>query len=272
MNNITTEDRKGKGRAPSNDAPPSKRARFQPKNSTPSSGGGSAGVLRAPSSVLVAANSIPVSSSFIAAATPADVLAAARAEKKRVPWGWETTVETFSAAIPPAAPPVQNPSQPAAANPSNQFRKTTDKPVIALQVVRQVPQQQPIFPTVVVATDKDEGGLPEAPPYTNIHIAVDREIDMQDTPIDHFDHDEDVYMLDAPALRGYGGRYVKLSNNHAQFMQAKRTFGKRKMTINLKDNSLFPKFCRNFTDAQIKIDQGYVYLVGRSMYKWRAMQ
>ncbi|KAK6498971.1 hypothetical protein TWF481_011542 [Arthrobotrys musiformis] len=149
-----------------------------------------------------------------------------------------------------------------------------DTPVIALQGVSQNVRQQPVFPTAVLATDKDEGDLPDAPPCAILHVAVDREIDMFDAPIDCDDHD-DVEMSEAPVLRAYGGHSLPLSRKHVQFLKKMRTFHERiqsdrqrRMTINLWGTGLFPKFSRNFTDPQVKIDRRGVYLVGRSTCKW----
>lgn len=191
----------------------------------------------------------------------------------------DAEVSTSSAAITPAAAlPVQQPSQqpPIVANSAPQPPNATDMPVIALQDVSQtVPQQQPVFPSAVVATDKDEGDLPDAPPYTIVHVAVDREVDMSDAPSGHYDQDEDVVMTNAPVLRAYGGRRIMLSRKHVAFLKKKAKLHKRgkserqkRMTINLVGTGLFPRFCRNFTDPQVKIDQGGVYLVGRSGCKW----
>ncbi|KAK6523553.1 hypothetical protein TWF281_001534 [Arthrobotrys megalospora] len=188
-------------------------------------------------------------------------------------------VSTSSAVITPAvALSVQQPSQqpPTVANSAPKPPIATDMPVIALQDASQTaPRQQPIFPSAVVAADKDEGDLPDAPPYTIVHVAVDREIDMHDAPSGHDDQDENVVMTNAPVLRAYGGRRIMLSRKHVAFLKKKETLYKRgkserqkRMTINLRGTSLFPEFCRNFTDPQVKIDQGGVYLVGRSGCKW----
>ncbi|KAK6513764.1 hypothetical protein TWF506_008200 [Arthrobotrys conoides] len=153
----------------------------------------------------------------------------------------------------------------------------TDIPVIAQQDVSpQGPKHvQPVFPLAVVPTDKDEGDLPDAPPCAIIHVAVDQEIDIPDAPIDLCDHDEDVRMPDAPVLRAYGGHCLPLSRKHVQFLKEMRTLQarskserQRRMTINLWGTGLFSKFCKNFTDPQVKIDKGGVYLVGRSTSKW----
>ncbi|EGX52877.1 hypothetical protein AOL_s00007g213 [Orbilia oligospora ATCC 24927] len=176
-------------------------------------------------------------------------------------------------------PAVAQPAKPAPAvgETAPQMSSETDIPVIALQDVS--PQgptlAQPVFPTAVVPTDKDEGDLPDAPPCAIIHVAVDREIDIPDAPIDPCDHDEDVRMSDAPVLRAYGGRCLPLSRKHVQFLKKMRTLQarskserQRRMTINLWGTGLFPQFCRNFTDPQVKIDRGGIYLVGRSVCKW----
>ncbi|KAK6339776.1 hypothetical protein TWF718_009170 [Orbilia javanica] len=174
----------------------------------------------------------------------------------------------------PAAKQPAKPA-PAVAKTAPKLSKGTEHPVSSLQDIKpQVPQQQPTFPAAVVPVDRDEGDLPDAPPCPVVHVAVDREIDMTDAPPDHYDQ-EDVVMSDAPVLRAYGGRSLPLSRKHAQFLRKMRVLQsrgrserRRRMTINLWGTGLFPEFSRNFTDPQVKIDRGGVYLVGRSTCKW----